>query len=191
MRDHDNYSPDWCTAPEWWEWVCATVGGVDLDPCAAPADDDWAAVRCIGEAAGGRDGLSSEWRGRVYCNPPGANSTRSIKPWWAHAMDELEAGRTTELVWCFFNMEAVFSLDPSPLDLPGWLTMPSKRVQYWRNGAPAVNPETGKKVSARNRTWFWSTCRPASPPIASWIVETGSANVEAIGAEIRKARAER
>ena len=179
---HANYSPSWCTSPEWWSWVEETLGGlVELDPCASGeyGDSNFADCKLRGGSYG-ENGLKRSWPGAVYCNPPGSNSARSIKPWWSHAMSEIEAGRCTELVFCFFNMEAVFSMDPSPLDLPGWLTMPSKRVRYYLDGKIGKSP--------RNRTWFWSTCRPATPPITSWIVETGPANVEAIGAEIRKAR---
>jgi len=163
---HKNYSPDWCTPPEWWEWAEETLDGIDLDPCADPAYPG-----PVEQSLTAR-GRSRPWRGRVYCNPPGSNSVKSIKPWWKHAMKQLESGRTTDLVWCFFNMETVFSLEPSPLSLEGWLLLPSRRVAFHRDGGRPVNPNTGRFTSPRNRTWFWSTCDPASPPISSWVVRT-------------------
>lgn len=48
-------------------WVYSKLGKIDLDPCAGPgtsiADTNWAIER-------GEDGLSIEWFGFVYCNPP-------------------------------------------------------------------------------------------------------------------------
>ncbi len=178
---HANYSSDWCTPPQWWRWVRDTLGTVDLDPC-ADANHRGLANGAYTGIDGGKNGLAQDWLGRVYCNPPGSNSNKSVKTWWTKGMDELEAGRTTDLVFALFNMETAFSLDPSPLELPGWLIMPSRRISFYRDGALPIDPNTGRKTAPRNRTWFYSTCRPATPPIMSWIVETGDPNVQELRA---------
>ncbi len=180
---HENYSPDWLTPPPWWDWVESTLDGINLDPCSDRKYPGQASHRYHGGRRGA-DGLKQTWNGTVYCNPPGSNSVRSVKPWWAHAMAELDAGRTTDLVWCFFNCETVFVLDPCPLELPGWIIMPSRRISFYRDGALPIDPKTGRKTAPRNRTWFYTTRRPATPPIMSWIIETGDPNfLENLGLE--------
>jgi len=61
------------------EWVYKKLGVVDLDPCAGGetriASTNWALER-------GEDGLSREWFGFVYCNPP-----FSQKELWALKME--------------------------------------------------------------------------------------------------------
>lgn len=56
-------SDEWLTPPEW----IRALGHFDLDPC-SPIDRPW-------PTAGGHytkedDGLSLQWTGRVWCNPP-------------------------------------------------------------------------------------------------------------------------
>jgi len=107
------------------------------------------------------DGLSQPWRGRVYCNPPGANSAKSVRRWWEHAQRQHYAA----LTWCLFNCEHARHLVPRVWDLPGYLVIPLKRVAFLRDGAPIKSP--------RNWTWFWTTRQPAPTPIESRIAQTG------------------
>ena len=161
---HENYTSDWHTPPEWARWAADTMGAIDLDPCAAPAEAHasiaWSNIR-----AAEQDGLAATWHGRVYVNPPGSNSVRSIRPWWGKAMMHLAAGEIEALVWCFFNWEAAITVRPSPFELDGWLVMPRARVKFIRNGEVGGSP--------RNRTVFWSSVRPANPPVDSLILRTG------------------
>jgi len=156
---HVNYSPDWRTPPAWIEWARATMGGIDLDPCASPLQhEQFARKNYDGETF---DGLMERWRGRVYCNPPGANSSKSVKAWWTKA----HSRRLAALTWAFFNCEAIKSVAPSPLDLPGYLVIPMRRVRWWQHGAESKRP--------RNWSWFWTTREPAPTPIECRIIETG------------------
>jgi len=157
---HVNYSSDWGTPPEWVEWVRATMGGIDLDPCGPDDGSNPIGARRV-YAPPGLDGLREPWRGRVYCNPPGANSIDSVKPWWSWAMSR----RLSALTWCFFNAEAVKSVRPTPLDLHGYLVIPLKRVAFMRNGK--------RQKSPRNWAWFWTTREPAPAPVECRIIPTG------------------
>lgn len=59
----------WLTPPE----LIAALGGFDLDPCAAPEPRPWpTAARHI---ALPEDGLTAEWQGRIWCNPPFGSHT--------------------------------------------------------------------------------------------------------------------
>lgn len=54
----------WLTPPE----IIQALGPFDLDPCAAPEPRPWpTATRHISLP---EDGLSVDWTGRVWCNPP-------------------------------------------------------------------------------------------------------------------------
>lgn len=54
---------EWLTPPE----IIRALGEFDLDPC-APITRPWATAREHYTLE--HDGLTQEWRGRVWCNPP-------------------------------------------------------------------------------------------------------------------------
>lgn len=54
---------EWLTPPE----ILATLGSFDLDPC-SPINRPWATAGMHFTIED--DGLSKEWCGRVWCNPP-------------------------------------------------------------------------------------------------------------------------
>lgn len=153
MNVHKNYLPDWQTPPEWMAWVGASLGADFFDPC--PANPK-------------RDGLTVDWKARVYVNPPGANSVKSIKPWWEKHILERNQGFCNRLIWCFFNCEATRILDPSPFDMSGEFVVPKKRVAF-------IHPTTGKVVkSPRNWTWFWKSYEVpfVEPPEPCFYIQT-------------------
>ncbi len=77
---------EWLTPPS----ILNALGEFDLDPC-APVDRPWPTAR--GHYTIDDDGLSLEWHGRVWCNPPyGALTT--------HWLDRLaEHGNGTALIF--------------------------------------------------------------------------------------------
>lgn len=59
------------------KWILDALGEFDLDPCAAPDPRPFAtAKRMIAEADA--DGLSADWEGRVWLNPPYG---KHLGPW--------------------------------------------------------------------------------------------------------------
>lgn len=62
-------SDDWLTPPE----IIEALGDFDFDPCAYPNQINKTAVKmiCLPE-----DGLSVDWHGRVWLNPPYGNQTK-------------------------------------------------------------------------------------------------------------------
>ena len=57
-------SDTWLTPPQ----ILDRLGGFDLDPCAAPEPRPWpTAARMISPP---EDGLTADWAGRCWCNPP-------------------------------------------------------------------------------------------------------------------------
>lgn len=63
QRPHRGASDTWLTPPE----LIAKVGPFDLDPCCPPSMPWTTATRMLTVAD---DGLSAEWSGRVWLNPP-------------------------------------------------------------------------------------------------------------------------
>lgn len=59
---------DWLTPPE----LLGMLGEFDLDPCCPPAMPWSTAQRCFTEL---EDGLSQQWSGRVWLNPPYGGQT--------------------------------------------------------------------------------------------------------------------
>lgn len=84
---------DWYTPPEIVEAVRELFGIIDLDPCSNSheAPNVPALVHFTRED----DGLSREWFGRVYMNPPYG---KGIGPWIEKVRAEHEAGRVTAAV---------------------------------------------------------------------------------------------
>ena len=162
-KTHTNYSPMWGTAPDWLEWVTATLGGPWWDPCPA----DW--------QPGDEDGLLMPWTFPSYCNHPGAKG--STKKWWTHAVSEMvrdthAKGRKSPFIWCGFNIEQVRHMGFQLLYLDGYLVLPNKRIPYVWLGKDLYSEKTGKLLrkhgqlckSVGNWSFFFSTVEPAPLP---------------------------
>jgi len=86
----------------------ACLGEIDLDPCSN--DRDHPNVPAAQHYTQAEDGLTQEWRGRIYMNPPYG---REIDLWIEKLCLEHEAGRTTEAI----------ALVPSRTDTQWWLRL--------------------------------------------------------------------
>lgn len=76
----------WETPAALFDAVEAGAGAFDLDPC---APDKPGTVRAARRYTVADDGLSREWHGRVFMNPPYG---RAMRLWLAKAISEAEAG---------------------------------------------------------------------------------------------------
>lgn len=76
----------WETPPDLFDKVEAAVGPFDLDPC---SPDKPGSVRSAIRFTAADDGLSREWRGRVFVNPPYG---RELRRWVAKAAEAAEQG---------------------------------------------------------------------------------------------------
>lgn len=69
---------EWLTPPE----IIGVLGDFDLDPC-APVMRPWDTAR--EHYTVHQDGMSHEWRGRVWCNPPfGREAVKWLRRMAAH-----------------------------------------------------------------------------------------------------------
>lgn len=166
-KTHANYSHDWWTPTPWLNWVSATFGTDDwFDPC----PEDWTPDQ--------PDGLTVPWTGPVYVNHPGARG--STAAWWGKYLTErTRQGAELPFVWCAFSIEQLRHMRPSALELPGWLIAPRERTAFiW--GGPDMPAEKGKAARVHGRpmkspgNWavWWSTVKPAMPPVDCIITQT-------------------
>jgi hypothetical protein len=75
----DGDGDEWYTPPAYVRAISASLGGIDLDPCSAPASPVKARHRI--DVRSGGDGLTDRWPGSggVFCNPPYSD----VGPWLA------------------------------------------------------------------------------------------------------------
>jgi hypothetical protein len=83
-HSHKAGTTTWLTPPH----VLSALGDFDLDPCAAP---NWPTAKR--HVILPEDGLTTEWRGRVWLNPPYGNEA------WAWLARLAEHGQGTALIF--------------------------------------------------------------------------------------------
>jgi phage N-6-adenine-methyltransferase len=100
LKARANHRAEGTGANEWYtpqDFVGAArfvLGEIDLDPATHPIAQEWIkAKRFFTEED---DGLTKEWRGRVWLNPP--YSREKIKPFINKMVAEIEAARTTAAI---------------------------------------------------------------------------------------------
>ena len=167
------YSSDWVTPEPWWDWVYSTFGTDEVfDPCPT----EW--------QPGEPSGLDIPWETGSYVNHPGSRG--SAQRWWLKYQAERQRlDHMLRFIWCAFNIEQLRHLDPTPLGQPGFLVMPRNRTPFIWGGpniAEKVNSEGKVTASARihgapmkqpgNWSVWWSTEKPAKPPVESIIILT-------------------
>lgn len=86
-------SQEWYTPKAVVDSVIAALGEIDIDPCSNSHKNP--NVPATMHYTKEDDGLSKEWHGRLYMNPPYG---RDVKKWVDKALSEIAAGRVTEAV---------------------------------------------------------------------------------------------
>lgn len=128
-------NPSWHTPQEYIDAARAIMGTIHLDP----ASDAKANARIQAQKFYSKedDGLSKEWHGNVFLNPPG----RIWKDFLYKAHDEFNAGRINQLFYLAFSQEQINKIEPTEWDFDGRdviLAIPWKRIRF-------LDPETGLK----------------------------------------------
>jgi phage N-6-adenine-methyltransferase len=85
---------EWYTPPEYVELARAVLGSIDLDPASSAQAQK--TVRADRYFTAADDGLTQEWRGRVWLNPP--YSQPLIGQFVKKLVDEVGAGNVTEAI---------------------------------------------------------------------------------------------
>ena len=87
---YSSLSGEWATPPEIVDRIVAALGSIDLDPCS-----DGNTIPATTHYTEKDDGLTKQWAGRVYMNPPYGTG---IKRWISKLADEFEQGEVTEAI---------------------------------------------------------------------------------------------
>jgi phage N-6-adenine-methyltransferase len=106
-------SPEWYTPPHIIAAVVAALGAIDLDPCADPGRT----VPALAHFTEEDDGLSRDWSGRVYMNPPYGPA---IPAWVAKLVAEVEAKRVA----------AAVALIPARTETDWWASFDARTVCF-------------------------------------------------------------
>ena len=106
----EHYTPKWVL-----DSVLCVMGEIDLDPCSNSGTDP--NVPAMEHYTKDSDGLSKEWRGRVFMNPPYGDE---IGQWTRKLADEVASGRVTEAI----------ALLPARTDTAWWYNLITDR-RYW------------------------------------------------------------
>lgn len=149
---HSSASAEHMTPAGVVESARSVLGSIDLDPASTTFANQ--IVRAKRIYTKHDDGLSKQWRGRVFLNPPGGTldaavrGTRSSQVlWWAKLVEEWESERVTSAIFVGFSLEllqAVQQIDvPHPLDFP--CCIPKRRIKF-------DTLENGRRVSGNQPT---------------------------------------
>lgn len=128
------------------------MGWIDLDPAShEEANRTVKADRYFTEAD---NGLTQNWAGRVFLNPPGG----LVAEFWLKALREWSTGRVQHLIWIGYSLEQLQALQQSgamktPLDFPICIT--AKRIAFVENEAKKAQRVAkllalGKKPNAKS-----------------------------------------
>lgn len=140
---HSSESNEWYTP----EWVIDTarcvMGGIDLDPASCAAANAVVGAREYYTIA--QDGLSRDWYGRVWLNPPyGRDKTRKNQSnqalWSQHLIDQYKAGDVVEA--CLL----VNAVPDRNWFLPLWefpICFFYDRIRFWRPDVEDDKPTNG------------------------------------------------
>jgi hypothetical protein len=116
-------SNEWYTPPEYIEAARQVMGAIDLDPASNNIAQDW--IKAETFYTKNNDGLSKDWRGRVWLNPPWGRLTGDFI---AKLMTEYEAGNIQEAV-ILVNAHATDTRWFDPL-WNGTLCFTNHRINY-------------------------------------------------------------
>lgn len=86
-------SEEWYTPAAIVDAVHWTLAGIDIDPCSNSHEKPNVPAKVLYTKED--DGLTKDWNGRLYMNPPYG---REVALWVNKAIEEIEAGRVTEAV---------------------------------------------------------------------------------------------
>ena len=136
-----------------------TMGGaIDLDPASCEQANN-EVVKASRFYTKNDDGLTREWAGRVWLNPPGGKDERArsrTKIWWVKLCEEYLSGRVSQAFFLAFNIEFLqvsqTGCPISAMSLP--FCIPAKRLQFFYVGASTKRLEVGTSPTHANAIIF-------------------------------------
>jgi ParB family chromosome partitioning protein len=134
---------EWYTPEQYVEAARAMMGGIDLDPASSELAQK--TVRAGEFFTIDDDGLTREWRGRVWLNPPYAQP--AIHHFMQKTVDEYASGRVTECIALTHNYTDT-----------QWFHIAAKEaaaICFTRGRIGFVNPEGKKAAPTQGQAFFY------------------------------------
>jgi len=137
-------SVEWFTPGGIVEAARAVMGDIDLDPAScAQANETVRALQYYSS-----DGLTQQWSGRVFCNPPGGRGV--VTAFWSKLCGAWQSGAVTQAIWIGYSLEQLQTLQrftPSPLSGDFCLCFPHRRIAFDSPGGGKRSPTHGNYIA--------------------------------------------
>lgn len=149
LAQHSSATVEHYTPPEFIEATREVMGGINLDPASCPEAN--VTVKADSFFAKKDDGLTKDWFGNVFLNPPGGLIGRksSAAVWWGKLVGEHTSGRAKQAVFLGFTLEILATSQDchwSLLDFP--ICVPRRRIAFLSDKDGAIVP--GKSPAHSN-----------------------------------------
>ena len=132
---------EWYTPQAYVDAVREAIGGIDIDPCSCKAANGVVQAKTFYDEAD--NGLSLEWPGRVFVNPPYGDGT--VDAFAAKLLGEIAAGRTTQAVFLVNNCTETKWFQ-SLISQASAVCFPRGRISFWSLEHKSKSPLQGQAV---------------------------------------------
>lgn len=132
---------EWYTPQEYVDAVRDALGGIDTDPCSCQAANAVVKAETFYDEAD--NGLSREWHGRVFVNPPYGDGT--VDSFASKLLEEIQSGRTTQAVFLVNNCTETKWFQ-SLLARASSVCFPCGRISFWSLDHKSKSPLQGQAV---------------------------------------------
>lgn len=132
---------EWYTPLEYVNAVREAMDGIDTDPCSCQAANGVVKAGTFYDESD--NGLSREWMGRVFVNPPYGDGT--VSKFADKLLEELSAGRATQAVFLVNNCTETKWFQ-SLIAMASAVCFPCGRISFWSLDQKSKSPLQGQAV---------------------------------------------
>ena len=132
IAQHSSSTAEHYTPSAFIEAARLTMGGIDLDP-ATTAFVNHNRVGAKMFYTEGDDGLSSQWYGKVWLNPPGGRLGKKSRAavWWEKLFEEYRADRIEQAIFLGFTLEILATSQDADNWVGGFpFCVPRNRIEF-------------------------------------------------------------
>jgi len=139
---HNSGDNEWYTPNQYIEAAHATMGGVDLDPASSAVANTVVSARRIFTIED--DGLTKEWAGRVWMNPPYASDL--VGRFIEKLAVSVESGAVTEAI-VLVNNATETKWFARLASVSFMLCFPNARIKFWKPESDKAAPLQGQVIA--------------------------------------------